>query len=87
MTITAVAQLHNPDSSNLNATVSAATTAVNTAATTAAGGVATIAIGDAFAAISGYISAEQNTAQYRRNVWTAAQKFNQLVAAINSLIA
>lgn len=79
---------HNiPDSSNLNATASAATTAVTTAATTATGGVATIAIGDAFKAIAGYLNAPPSTSEANATILGAIQKFNELVAAVNAVAA
>ncbi len=77
---------YTPNSSNLNSTISAATSAVATTATTASGGTATIAIADAFTAIADYINASQTSQQYRSNVAVASQKFNELVAAVNSLV-
>lgn len=74
-----------PDHSNLSDAVSAATVDVATTATTAASGTATIALGDAFTAIAGYLDVEQSTEAFRVNVDYAAQKFNEFVAAINKL--
>lgn len=79
--------MQSPDHSNLNSTAAAATTNVTTAATTATGGVATIAIGDAFAAIAGYLDTPPTTDAARANVDYAAQKFNEFVAALNAFAA
>lgn len=68
--------MSTPNLSNLNVTAAAASYTVN-------GNTAATKVGDSFAAIAAYLAAP-GTDQARLNADAAAQKFNELVAAVNA---
>lgn len=73
--------MYTPNSSNLNSTAGALQYAVGPT-----GSQVTVTLAEAFAVIDTYISSV-NTANERQYADVAAQRFNELVAAVNAFAA